>query len=95
MSKTNEKIKYVEVENKEIAKNFEHSIKMMRRLLQLIGMWPIASQTYPKVLRLLLIGIVSCLLMSFVVPFCLFMLVIVKDSQVCIIIEIRFSFPIQ
>ncbi|XP_058805729.1 odorant receptor 13a-like [Phymastichus coffea] len=82
MTKIDQKAALAEVEDNEIAQHFEYSVKVMRRLLQMIGMWPFTSATYPKVLRLLLIGVVCFLLMAFTIPFCLHMFIIVKDFQI-------------
>lgn len=71
-----------EIDENEITRNFEQSIKMMRWLFKLMGMWPSTSSIYRKILRLLLIVVVLFFQMVLILPVVLYTIIVVKDFQV-------------
>ena len=82
MSKPYEANDSVKIKNEEDVKNFEHSVQLMRWLLQSFGMWPLKSKAYPRILRIFLVAFGYFLLIFLLIPYCLHMFIIVKDFKV-------------
>lgn len=61
---------------------FKFLIQMMRRLLKLLGIWPLMSSTYPKILRRCVIVIILYLLLFALIPFSLHMIFVEKNIKV-------------
>lgn len=87
---------FITIDNQENAELYELSIRMMRRLLQIFGMWPLTSKSYPKTQRYFLNAVATFFLTFFLVPFCLHMFVIVKEftvNQINVINKLNFCNP--
>ncbi|XP_058805756.1 uncharacterized protein LOC131672509 [Phymastichus coffea] len=67
------------VDKDEIEHNIQYSTEMMHWLLQIMGLWP--NIAYPKIFRVLLIGLVSTVMILFTVPIALNILLVVKDFK--------------